>query len=392
MHVVIVSTYPPRKCGIATFSRDLRRAMLSAEPDAVVQIAASLRPDGGTDEQRAEVAHTFVQADQASYQATAEALNAIAPDAVVIEHEYGIFGGEDGQDVLELAAALTVPYAVTLHTVLAEPSAHQAEVLEKLCAGARWVFCFSPRARTILVEDRGVAADKVYVVAHGAPEDLVVGNGIDADQQREELRGMGVDVDGRVLLSTFGLISPGKGLETAIRAMPAIVAQHPEVHYVVAGRTHPEVVKQYGEAYRESLEQLVAELGVSDNVSFANGYLSDEQLQALLGQTQIFVTPYRSREQIVSGALTFAVAAGCAVVSTPYYYAEDLVEGAGTGWLVPFDDPDAIARTVIRVLDDPAELDQARNAAADLGRGMAWPLIGQRTLDLLRGDAESGRV
>ncbi len=382
MHIVIVSTYPPRKCGIATFSRDLRDAMLSAEPDTVVELVASLQPDADSEEQRGEVVETFWQED-GDYAELAERINRIGPDAVIIEHEYGIYGGEDGQEVLTLAGALQVPFAVTLHTVLSEPSPHQAEILEKLCGLATWVVCMSPRARQFLVEDRKVAESKVHIVGHGAPQALVAGQGLGPDEQLEELRAMDLDVDGRTLLSTFGLISPGKGLELAIRALPGIVASHPEVLYVVAGRTHPEIVKRHGEAYREGLEELARELGVEDNIAFANGYLSDEQLQSVLGRTQIFVTPYRSREQIVSGALTFAVAAGCAVVSTPYYYAEDIV-GAGTGWLVPFEDADALAKAVVHALDNPDELEQAHQAAHKLGQSLAWPIIGQRVLDLLR--------
>lgn len=388
MHIVLVSTYPPRKCGIATFARDLRNALLAAVPETVVQVAASVRPDVDDDAVRDEVLTTFEQDEATEYPAVAARLNELAPDAVVIEHEYGIFGGADGQDVLELARALEVPFAVTLHTVLSQPSAHQGEVLDELCRLARWVFVFSPRAKDLVVARGAAGADKVFVVQHGAPQELLVGEGIDADEQRRILTDeLGVQADGRTLLSTFGLLSPGKGLETAIRALPAIVEHHPEVTYLVAGRTHPDIVRRHGEAYREGLEQLADELGVGDHLAFANGYLSDEQLQAVLGQTQVFVTPYRAKEQIVSGALTFALAAGCAVVATPYYYAEDMLTD-GAGWLVGFEDPEALAAAVNDALDDPARLAAARDRAARIGHELGWPSIGRRVLDILDGTVD----
>ncbi|GAB2475851.1 hypothetical protein GCM10027030_07610 [Luteococcus sediminum] len=383
MHVIIISTYPPRQCGIATFSRDLRRGMLAADPAATVDLVASLQPDADPDQQREEVLATFWQAESGDYPAVAGKLNELGPDAVVIEHEYGIYGGPDGQDVVELASRLEVPLAVTLHTVLSEPSPHQREVLDALLDQARWILVFSPRAQQILTAARPELAPRIHVVPHGAPTELLPGEGVDSDEQRRVLREeMGLDTEGRTMLSTFGLLSPGKGLELAIRAMPTIVERHPEVLYVIAGRTHPEIVRRHGEAYREELVALVEELGMGEHIAFADGYLSDEQLQSLLGCTQIFVTPYRGREQIVSGALTFALAAGCAVVATRYLYAEDMLAG-GAGWLVDFDDPQAIARAVNVALDDPEKLAAARSAARAIGSEMAWPTVGRTVLDLL---------
>lgn len=383
VHIVLVSTYPPRKCGIATFSRDLRQAILSADPSSTVEVAASVRPEVDDEPHGKEVVATFEQDETAQYAEVARQLDAQHPDAVIIEHEYGIFGGPDGQDVLELARALQTPFAVTLHTVLAEPSQHQGEVLDELCRLARWVFVFSDRAREFVLA-RGVADDaRVHVVQHGAPSDFLVHEGMNLDQQRAVLKdGLGVDVNDKVLLSTFGLLSPGKGLETAIKALPAIVEKHPEVVYLIAGRTHPEIVRRHGEAYREGLEKLGEELGVGEHLAFANGYLSDEELESVLGATQIFVTPYRAKEQIVSGALTFALAAGCAVVSTPYYYAQDML-GDGAGWLVDFEDPKALADAVVHALDNPDELAAAHRAARRIGEQLAWPSVGQRVLDLL---------
>ena len=190
-------------------------------------------------------------------------------------------------------------------------------------------------------------------------------------------------LEGRTVLSTFGLISAGKGIETAISALAEIVPVHPDVLYLVAGQTHPEVVKEEGERYRLSLERLVRDLGLERNVQFLDRFLSMEELAFLLASTDLYLTPYRSREQIVSGALTFAVVAGCPVVSTPYFYAEDLL-ASGAGILVPFDEPTAFAKGVLQLLDNPVELAAAAKEARKVGAGLAWPSVGALTVDVLR--------
>ena len=243
-------------------------------------------------------------------------------DVVLLQHEYGIFGGADGEYVLSFAAELTQPLVVTLHTVLSRPSPHQLRVLTALCREAERVIVMTDTARRLLVESRACEVDKIRVVPHGAPSVL----GLRREQVDAGRRPLyaspgtgGLDPAlSRFMLSTFGLLSAGKGLETAIRALPPIVARHPGLLYVIAGRTHPEVARREGEHYRRMLERLVVELGLGDHVVFDDRFLSIDELADLLASTDVFVTPYRSREQIASGALTFAVAAGCAAVSTPY--------------------------------------------------------------------------
>lgn len=383
MRVAIVSTYPPRACGIGTFSRDLRGALLGVFGVSAVDLAAVVRDHDA--EQTPEVVARIGQEQRGDYAAAARVLDRRGEDVVVIEHEFGIFGGPDGEHVLSLARELRQPMVLTLHTVLSAPSVGQAEVLRALCELATLVCVFTETARRMVVDARLVRPERVRVVPHGGPTELLPGGD---ERRRLRLRRRGadesthVDEDRRVL-ATFGLLSPGKGIETAIAAMPAIVERHPEVLYVIAGQTHPEVAKSHGEEYRLSLERLARDLGLDDHVVFDDRFLTVEDLSSMLGATTIYLTPYRSREQIVSGALTFAIVAGCPTVSTPYFYAEDLL-ASGAGVIVPFDDSAALADAVVGLLDDPDRLAQARRVARAVGSELAWPQVGRQTADVLR--------
>jgi glycosyltransferase involved in cell wall biosynthesis len=310
-------------------------------------------------------------------------------DVVMIEHEFGIFGGPDGEHVLSLARELRVPMVLTLHTVLSAPSVRQAEVLRALCELATLVCVFTETAKRMMVDAHLAPPERVRVVPHGGPTALLPSRNGNGNGARRLLRGPrrpGVEsgpIDGsRRVLSTFGLISPGKGIETAIAAMPAIVERHPEALYVVAGQTHPEVAKRHGEEYRLGLERQARDLGLGDHVIFDDRFLTIDDLAEMLAATTIYVTPYRSREQIVSGALTFAIVAGCPTVSTPYFYAEDLL-GSGAGVIVPFDDPAALAEAVAELLDDPSRLKRAAATARAVGRELAWPEVGRQTAKVL---------
>ena len=372
MRVAIVSTYPPRPCGIGIFSRDLRSAMSDADPQSAVDVVSIVRDPYRRDEP--EVVAAIRQDVRSDYAAVARTLSSRGTDVVLIEHEYGIFGGEAGAFVLSLVAELAQPLVVTLHTVLSAPSVHQAEVLRALCHRATLVTVFTETARRMVVEARVAPPERVRVIPHGAPGVLVDATGI----PRPALERL----EGRTVLSTFGLISAGKGLELAIAALPAIIAKHPDVLYLIAGQTHPEVVKQEGESYRLMLERLVRDLDLADHVHFLDRFFTVDELAVLLSSTDLYLTPYRSKEQIVSGALTFAVVAGCPVVSTPYFYAEDLL-GSGAGILVPFEDPGALAAAVLDLLDHPAKLATARAEAQRVGVGLTWPTVGALTLGVL---------
>jgi glycosyltransferase involved in cell wall biosynthesis len=299
-------------------------------------------------------------------------------DVVLLQHEYGIYGGRDGEYVLSFARELAQPLVVTLHTVLSEPTPHQAEVLTELCAEAELVIVMTDTARRLLVDSGTCPEEKVRVVPHGAPARLIAR----AAGARESASHRVAADAGEFRLSTFGLISSGKGIENVIEALPAIVERHPDVVYTIAGRTHPDVERREGQRYRLMLEQRAFELGLGTHVVFDDRFLSVDELSTLLGQTDVFLTPYASREQIASGALTFALAAGCAVVSTPYWYAQDML-ASGAGRLVPFGDPTAIATAVCDYLEHPAVLASAHTEARRIGATLAWPAVAEATASVL---------
>jgi glycosyltransferase involved in cell wall biosynthesis len=382
MRVAIVSTYQPRHCGIAVFSGDLRAALLEADSSLAVDIVSITR-GGNPHSHPPEVVTTIRQDVTSDYRAAAAALGRADVDVVLIEHEYGIFGGNDGQFVLELANELTVPMVVTLHTVLANPPAERARTLRALCQQAALIMVFTETARRMVAEQGLAELERVRVVPHGAPDELTQAawaDGVDEDIASSSLQLP--SLAGRTVLSTFGLISDSKGLELAIRALPAIMTSHPEVLYLIAGQTHPEVIDREGESYRLGLQQLVHDLDLCDHVWFIDRFLSISELAMLLARTDLYLTPYRSRDQIVSGALTFAVAAGCPVVSTPYFYAEDLLS-SGAGRLVPSGDSSKLAAAVLDLLGSPAKMKAARAEARRVGTDLTWSSVGKTTLELL---------
>jgi glycosyltransferase involved in cell wall biosynthesis len=382
MRVAIVSTYQPRHCGIAVFSGDLRAALLEAESSLAVDIVSITR--GGSPHSHApEVVATIRQDVATDYRAAAAELGRANADVVLIEHEYGIFGGNDGRFVLELAKQLTAPMVVTLHTVLANPPAGRARTLRALCQQAALIMVFTETARRMVAEQGLADVERVRVVPHGAPDELTQtawADGVDEDIASSSLQLP--SLAGRTVLSTFGLISDSKGLELAIRALPAIIASHPQVLYLIAGQTHPEVIDREGESYRLGLQRLIHDLDLCDHVWFIDRFLSINELAMLLARTDLYLTPYRSRDQIVSGALTFAVAAGCPVVSTPYFYAEDLLS-SGAGRLVPPGDSSKLASAVLDLLGSPVKLKAARAEARRVGADLTWSSVGKTTLELL---------
>ena len=345
MRTAIVSTYPPRACGIGAFAADVRGALLGLDGvdrvEKVVIVNEPSRP------QRPGLVATIAQGVRGDYVRAARILGRLDIDVVLLQHEYGIFGGRDGSYVASLVEELTQPLVVTLHTVLSEPTPHQASVLAAVCRQAELVIVMTDTARNLLVDGGTCPFEKVRVVPHGAPPVLARrASELAIKRALGEPTGPGGSsgrLDERFLLSTFGLISAGKGLETVIEALPVIVEKHPDVLYLIAGRTHPDIAHREGERYRMTLERAVLDLGLEGHVEFDDRFLSIDEIADLLAATDVFVTPYRAREQISSGALTFAIAAGCAVVSTPYWYAQDMLE-SGAGTIVPFADPAALAR------------------------------------------------
>jgi glycosyltransferase involved in cell wall biosynthesis len=376
VRTAIVSTFPPRACGIGAFAADLRSALFGTDAIEVADLVAVVHEPSSP--QRRGLLATIAQAVRGDYVRTARMLGRLDVDVVLLQHEYGIFGGRDGEYVLSFARELAQPLVVTLHTVLSDPTPHQAEVLTELCSEAELVIVMTDTALRLLVESGTCPAEKVRVVPHGAPARLIARSAI----AREHRSHRSIDSDSGTRLSTFGLISSGKGIETVIEALPAMIERHPDLVYTVAGRTHPDVERREGERYRLSLEQRAFELGLGTHVVFDDRFLSIDELSILLGHTDVFVTPYAGREQIASGALTFALAAGCAVVSTPYWYAQDMLE-SGAGQVVPFDDPAALADAVCSYLDHPAELAAAQAEAKRVGATLAWPAVADATASVL---------
>lgn len=376
MRTAIVSTYPPRACGIGAFAADLRATLTGTGTVTRADLVAVVHEPSSP--QRRGLLATIVQAVRGDYVRTARMLGRLDVDVVLLQHEFGIFGGRDGEYALSFAQELAQPLVVTLHTVLSEPTSHQKEVLAELCAEAELVIVMTDTALRLLAESGACPEEKVRVVPHGAPV-RIAGRAANGPRSRPSAPAAGSDP---FRLSTFGLISPGKGLETALDALPEMLERHPDIVYTIAGRTHPDVSRREGERYRLMLERRVAELELGDHVEFDDRFLTTEELADLLAATDVFLTPYRNREQISSGALTFAIAAGCAVVSTPYWYAQDML-ASGAGLLVPFGDPGALAEAVCSYIERPETLTAARTEAQRIGSTLAWPAVAEATARVL---------
>jgi glycosyltransferase involved in cell wall biosynthesis len=381
----ILSTFPPRACGIGVFSSDLRAALLEAR--GIDDVGLVVVVDEPSSPQQPDVLATVSQSSRGDYVRAARLLGRLDVDVVLLQHEYGIYGGAEGEYVLSFARELSQPLVVSLHTLLSEPAPHQLEVLTALCREAERVVVMTETARRLLIELDACPAEKIRIVPHGVPALLGERRAEHAAGRRPVYvtpgKGGYERMQSRFLLSTFGLLSAGKGLETALEALPAIVERHPDVLYMIVGRTHPQVARREGEKYRLQLERQVLDLGLEGHVAFDDRFLSIDELADLLAATDVFVTPYRNREQIASGALTFALAAGCAAVSTPYWYAEEVL-ATGAGTTVPFGDPDALADAVCDYIEQPELLAAAQAEARRIGSELRWSSVAEATADVLR--------
>ncbi|MER7005263.1 glycosyltransferase [Dactylosporangium sp. NPDC000555] len=375
----IVSTYLPRHCGLATYTADLREA-LGVATDDLETVVVAIDRDGLT--YGDEVVATINQDRIEDYSAAARVLREAGVQVVLIQHEYGIFGGPAGSHLLELTRALNacgIPYLLTLHTVLPQPSPEQAATLRALCARAARVTVFTETARRVAIRTGVAAGHQLVVVPHGAPE--AMRRPPETSTLRPGLRDLLDTVWGKPTLTTFGLLGKGKGIDIAIDALAEVVKKHPDVQYIVAGTTHPEIKRQEGEAYREGLQKQVQQLGLAGNVHFVDAFLGLDELSAILHASTLFVTPYRQPEQICSGALTFALGAGLPAVSTAYSYAEDMLAG-GAGRVVPIGDGGALAAEIIDLLDDPRALAAAKAVAEACASWLPWPAVAAREADL----------
>jgi glycosyltransferase involved in cell wall biosynthesis len=370
LRVAFLGTYPPRRCGIATFTRDLAAGM-SAANARLKPLVVAVTDEAGPYEYPEEVEYEIRQGTKGDYARAAELVNYKDVRWVSLQHEYGIFGGDDGSYVLDFLSALRVPAVVTLHTVLDSPSESQRTIVQRM-AKAAVIVVMSAVAEDLLARRYDVRGARVHVVPHGIPDM--------APRDQESLKA-GFGIAGQRMLLTFGLLGPNKGIETVIRALPTAIAACPDLVYFVVGATHPAVLRQYGEAYRTTLEREAERLGVRDHVVFRDQYVTTTELCRYLQAADVFVSPYLNEAQVTSGALSYAMGAGAAVLSTPYWHARELL-AEGRGALFPFGDSATLARTIISVLEAPAELRRVRAQGYDYTRGFTWPRIGSRYLAL----------
>ncbi len=366
--IAFLATYVPRQCGIATFTRDLVEGLRACgRTDGLLRVIA-LERRGERLAYPPIVRHRLPESNRAEYRRLAATLEADGVEIVCVQHEYGIFGGPSGAHLLEFLDALTVPVVTTLHTILARPTSLQRRIVERLAERSARLVSMSERGRTILVEGYRVPADRVEVIPHGVPDFPAL------DPALAKAR-IGVG-DGPLIL-TFGLLGPHKRIGLVIDALARIGADVPEAHYAVVGATHPEISRRIGETYRAELVAQVARLGLEGRVHFVDRYVDDAELATWLSASDIFVTPYGNAQQITSGTLAYALAAGTALVSTPYEHAIELL-GDGRGVLVPFDDVDRLAQALTRLLTDDSGREAIRRRARALGRTMIWPRVAER--------------
>jgi glycosyltransferase involved in cell wall biosynthesis len=368
--IAFLGGFLPRLCGIATFTHDLCEAVASEVPNSLC-FAGAVNDRPSAYEYPPRVRFELDEKDLDSYRRAADFLNFSNVDVLCVQHEFGIYGGSAGSHLLTLLKEVRMPVVTTLHTILSEPNAAQRKVMEELVRRSDRLVVMAQKGADILRETYGVPDAKVDLIPHGIP-DLPF---IDSSFYKAEL-----GVEGRMVLLTFGLLGPGKGIENVIEALPEIVKRHPNVVYLVLGATHPHLVARDGESYRLGLERLAEDRGVKEHVIFYNRFVSLDDLKEFIGATDIYLTPYLNQAQITSGTLAYVFGAGKAVVSTPYWHAQELLAD-GRGILVPFRNPQAIAEGVGAYLDDPALLQVTRERAYQMGREMIWPAVAQRYLE-----------
>ncbi len=363
LKICLIGTYPPRECGIGTFTCDLKHSLNDIHSDVI-----AITNENTKHQYPEEVVFEIRQHELDDYRLAAEYINSSRMDLVCLQHEFGIFGGSDGSYINALLANLTVPVVTTLHTVLTRPGVGIRENLIRLAELSDHLVILNSQATPILRDVYGISEQKISLIHHGVPDIAF----IDPNFYKDKF-----DVEGRIVLLTFGLLNRNKGIELMIEAMPEIVERHPRVVYLVLGATHPEVRRTEGEEYRESLEQRVRELNLRNHVIFHDRYVSFSELCEFIGACDIYVTPYHSKEQIVSGTLAYAVGMGKAVISTPYLYAEELLS-QNRGRLIDFGDANMLAQTAIDLIENEPMRHRMRKRAYQYGRQMTWSEVGKR--------------
>lgn len=370
--IALVGTFAPRKCGIATFTTDLFGTLAAYHPEFSIDVFALDDPADRTE--YADNVFALTSDDPEAFACAAAMINQTAPDAVWLQHEYGIYGGECGEMVCDFVDRLAPPLILTLHTVLENPSDKQRAILDHLVTRASRIVVMSRQSRDLLHDRHDAPLERIAVIEHGAP---------DRPFGREEEFKAKLGLEGRTVLMTFGLLGPGKGLERVIEAMPSMISRHPQLIYRIVGATHPNLVAQEGEAYRERLMALAEKLGVQNHIQWDNRFLEIEELLDQLEACDIYITPYFNLQQSTSGTLSYAVALGKAVIATPYVHARELLDD-GVGHLIRPDCAKDIAEAVCGLLDRPDALNAMKRAAYARGRKTIWPRFADASARLVR--------
>ena len=368
--VALVGNFSPKKCGIATFTTDLSEQLSIHHPEIAVDVHAL--DDAHEPLEYPGIENTIIRDDPASFATAARRINEAGVDAVWVQHEYGIFGGPDGEMVCDFVDRLAAPLILTCHTVLAKPSERQGAIMRHLVTRASRIMVMSPHGRDLLASLYGARPEIVEVIEHGAP-DRPFG-------RQDEFKAV-LGLTGRKVMMTFGLLGPGKGIETVLEAMPDIIAQHPNVIYRIVGATHPNLVAEQGEAYRERLASLADGLGVSDHIEWVDSFLETSELLDQLEACDIYITPYPGLQQSTSGTLSYAVALGKAVVSTKYLHARELLAN-DVGRLIEPRSSTEIAKAVNQLFGNPEELAAMQRRAYARGRETIWPRFADATAKL----------
>ena len=378
--IAVLGNFPPRRCGIATFTADLVGALEAQNAGSIFAVAMNDTAEGYSYPE--QVRFELTQADYADYLRTADFLNLQNVDVVSVQHEFGIFGGPAGEHLLALLRELRAPVVTTLHTILEHPDKDQRRVMDGLSSYSERLVVMSALGRKFLRTVYGVPESKIDLIPHGIPDVPFTDPGFYKDT---------FGVEGKTVLLTFGLLSPNKGIGHALRALPEIVKAHPDVMYIILGATHPHLLRTEGESYRLSLQRLARSLGVEQHVVFYDQFVELSDLLTFISAADLYLTPYTNREQITSGTLAYALGAGKAIVSTPYWYAEELLAD-GCGVLTPFADPDALAKNVLEVLGNAPARDAMRKRAYLRGREMTWSAVATRYRDAFGRATHPGTV
>lgn len=382
MKIAYIGTYVPRECGIGTFTKNLFNSMSGKrayKENGREDFVVALNDHDNKYEYPEEVKLTIKQEHQEDYLKAAEFINLSGADFCILEHEFGIFGGQSGVYILPLLHRLEIPFVVTLHTILKTPSYNEKAVLQQICKMANKTVVMSRKAIEFLVEVYEVPAEKIAFIEHGVPEIH-----FSPEKSKKDFK-----LEAKKVLLTFGFVGRNKGIETVIKALPMVVERHPEVLYIVLGKTHPNVLRHSGEEYRIFLLRLVKSLQLEKHVIFLNEFIEEKYLFKYLFACDIYITPYLNEAQITSGTLSYAVGVGDAVISTPYWHAAELL-AEGRGKLFDFNDPEGLASTINGLLDNPEELYELKRNALEYGKNITWPKTGDKYLSLVESILKEG--